>query len=73
MFLVIRAMNRLEDNLEEAFGDDAAKPEEPETKKCPFCRTPIPFRAIRCPHCTSELARGDVLPPAHASEPRHGP
>lgn len=55
MFGVIRMMNRLEEGLEERFGDDAAKPDEPSQKKCPFCRTQIPYRAIRCPQCTSEL------------------
>jgi large conductance mechanosensitive channel len=57
MFLVIRMMNRLEERLEAEFGDDAAKPDEPSQKKCPFCRTEVPYRAIRCPHCTSELER----------------
>jgi large conductance mechanosensitive channel len=34
------------------------KPEpevEPTTKDCPFCFTTIPIKAIRCPHCTSQL------------------
>lgn len=57
MFLIVRSFNKLEDRLEEEFGEDAAKPdEEPSHKKCPFCRTQIPFKAVRCPHCTSELA-----------------
>lgn len=55
MFIVVRGMNRMEEKLEEEFGDDAAKPEEPDHKKCPFCRTQIPFKAIRCPNCTSRL------------------
>jgi large conductance mechanosensitive channel len=25
------------------------------TKDCPYCRTPIPVAAVRCPNCTSEL------------------
>lgn len=25
------------------------------TKDCPFCYTPIPIKAIRCPNCTSQL------------------
>jgi large conductance mechanosensitive channel len=25
------------------------------TKDCPFCATPIPVGAKRCPHCTSQL------------------
>ncbi len=49
VFFLIRAINRLnrkEDPL----------PEDPTTKVCDFCRTEIPIKASRCPHCTSELA-----------------
>jgi large conductance mechanosensitive channel len=33
------------------------KPAEaaPTTKDCPYCLTAVPLRAVRCPHCTSEL------------------
>lgn len=31
-------------------------PSDPTTKDCSFCFTPIPIKATRCPHCTSELA-----------------
>jgi len=48
LFLVIRQMNRLR-----------RKPAEvtamPTTKVCPFCLSTIPLKAVRCPHCTSEL------------------
>jgi len=27
----------------------------PTTKDCPYCLSPIPFKATRCAHCTSEL------------------
>lgn len=27
-------------------------------KDCPFCRMPMDVAAIRCPHCTSQLAPG---------------
>jgi large conductance mechanosensitive channel len=30
-------------------------PAVPTTKDCPFCFTAIPIKAVRCPHCTSEL------------------
>lgn len=30
-------------------------PEEPTTKLCPYCLSEIPFKATRCPHCTSKL------------------
>ena len=28
---------------------------EPETKLCKYCLTEIPYKATRCPHCTSVL------------------
>jgi large conductance mechanosensitive channel len=46
VFLVVRQVNRL-------FPKPAAAPT---TKECGFCATPIPLKARRCPHCTSELA-----------------
>jgi len=55
MFAVIRMMNRLEEGLEARLGD-APPPDEPSQKLCRFCRSQIPYRAIRCPQCTSELA-----------------
>ncbi len=27
----------------------------PPTRDCPYCFSPIPLKATRCPHCTSEL------------------
>jgi large conductance mechanosensitive channel len=27
----------------------------PTTKDCPYCLSPIPIKATRCAHCTSEL------------------
>lgn len=49
LFLVIRAMNRLKRKAE------PPPPAAPTTKDCPFCATAIPIKAVRCPHCTSEL------------------
>ncbi len=47
VFLVIKGMNRLQRE---------APPPPADTKECPFCFTAIPIKAIRCPHCTAELA-----------------
>lgn len=33
------------------------RPEDPTTKKCPFCLSEIPIGAIRCPECTSQLPK----------------
>lgn len=47
VFLVVRAMNRMKRE---------APPADPAAKDCPFCFTAIPLKAVRCPHCTSELS-----------------
>ncbi len=49
LFLIIRSMNKMKRKAE------APAPAAPTTKDCPFCATAIPIKAVRCPHCTSEL------------------
>jgi large conductance mechanosensitive channel len=51
LFLMIRGANRMKRKAE------AAPAAEPTTKECPFCGTQIPVKAVRCPHCTSELRK----------------
>jgi large conductance mechanosensitive channel len=46
IFILIRQVNRLKRKPAAA---------TPMTKECPYCFSTIPVRAIRCPHCTSEL------------------
>jgi large conductance mechanosensitive channel len=55
MFILIRLVNRMDETLDQAFGQTQPPPGEPTEKKCDFCRLPIPYRASRCPQCTSEL------------------
>jgi len=47
VFLLIRNVNRMK-KKEEA-------PAVAATKECPFCLSTIPLKAVRCPHCTSEV------------------
>ena len=56
MFAVIRMANRLDRDLERALGHAPPAPAEPSDKKCPYCLSTIPYKAIRCAHCTSDLA-----------------
>ena len=49
VFLVVKQVNRLK--------KPAPAPAAPSTKECPFCASSIPAKALRCPQCTSELAR----------------
>ena len=50
MFLLIRAINRLQESDKEDQIEEA-----PSSKDCPYCFTSIPIQATRCPHCTSKL------------------
>jgi large conductance mechanosensitive channel len=47
IFLLVRSINKLK---------KAPAPTAPITKDCPYCFTPIPIPATRCPNCTSELS-----------------
>jgi len=47
IFVVIKAINRTK--KKEA-------PAAPNTKECPYCKESIPKAAVRCSHCTSDLA-----------------
>lgn len=56
IFLLVKTLNKLASlhrKVEE-------KPEEPTTKKCPYCCTDIDIAATRCPHCTSILEEGEA-------------
>ena len=48
VFLIVKNINRLKKEAEEP-------PALPVTKECPFCLSAIPIKAVRCPHCTSEV------------------
>jgi large conductance mechanosensitive channel len=45
IFLVVKQLNRFRRKPEAA----------PTERECPFCKTLIPLRATRCPHCTSAI------------------
>jgi large conductance mechanosensitive channel len=47
IFLVVRAVNRMK---------RPAPTGAPVSKDCPACAMTIPIKALRCPHCTTELS-----------------
>ena len=55
MFFVIKGINKLNEELEERAGKKKDNDKTPSDKKCPYCFTTVPYRATRCPACTSEL------------------
>jgi len=46
IFVLVKQVNRFKKPVPIA---------SPATKECPFCSMSIPVKALRCPHCTSEL------------------
>ncbi len=59
MFVVIKAFNRLENEIGgiAGKGKKAKDDELPTSKKCPYCLSTVPYLATRCPECTSTLAK----------------
>lgn len=62
MFFAIRSLNRLRDEFVDDDGMDDVAPSEPDLKKCRYCRTMIPYRATKCPNCTSDLGTAARVP-----------
>jgi large conductance mechanosensitive channel len=44
VFLLVRQINRMQTPAPAAA-----------TKDCPYCLTPVPVKAVKCAHCTSEI------------------
>jgi large conductance mechanosensitive channel len=48
VFFLVKGINQLKKQ-------ESAPPAEATTKECPFCFSAIPLKAVKCPHCTSNL------------------
>jgi large conductance mechanosensitive channel len=48
VFMLVKQVNRLK---------GPAPAPAPVSKECPYCASNIPVKAVRCPMCTSELAK----------------
>ena len=62
IYLLVHAVNKVEAEMEERFGEEAPQPGEPADKKCRYCLATIPFQATRCPQCTSQLGGAEAAP-----------
>ena len=51
VFVLVKQVNR--------FKKPAPAPAAPSTQDCRFCGMSIPAKAVRCPHCTSDLKKGN--------------
>ncbi len=70
IFIAIRSFNKLSastkeniENLKKKIGDtdetEEMQPQEPATKQCPYCLSEIPYKAVKCAHCTADLEKND--------------
>ena len=50
VFMIVKMVRTIE-----TIGKPKAAPAAPTKKNCPFCCTEIDIKAVRCPHCTSQL------------------
>ncbi len=51
VFLIVKQMNRLR-----RAEPEPAPAAAPATKECAYCTMEIPAKAVKCPHCTAQLA-----------------
>lgn len=52
VFLMVKTIQRARDAIP-VQGKPEEAPAEPETKECPYCFTMVPYKAVRCPNCTT--------------------
>ncbi len=50
VFILIKGINKFQEKIIKA-----EKTESKDVKECPYCCSEIPAKAIKCPHCTSDL------------------
>lgn len=51
IFVLIKSIN----SISEHFKKKEEQEDAPVTKECPYCKSTIAIKAVKCPHCTSEL------------------
>lgn len=54
VFILIKAINKLQSEMESGSADGDA---DSLIKECPYCFTAISAKATRCPNCTSQLEK----------------
>ncbi len=69
MFVIIKAVNRLDRRLEREAGAEETADSEPDNKKCPYCLSTVAAQALRCPLCTSYFDGAPRTPAADRPGP----
>lgn len=57
IFLLVKFINKIAElGIRRDKEKKAEEPAKPATKICPYCKSEIPMDAVKCCHCTSDLA-----------------
>lgn len=60
MFIIIRFVNKLDEQVVQSRGKQKElKENQPTDKKCPYCFSTIDYRATKCSACTSKLPKNE--------------
>ena len=54
VFLIVYLIDKAKESFKKLTKKEEAE-EEPTTKVCPFCQSEIDIKAVKCPHCTSDI------------------
>lgn len=53
IFLIVKLVNKIMSIGKKP--EEKEEPKEPDTRICPFCQSEISIKAVKCPHCTSDI------------------
>ncbi len=56
IFCIVKAVNKATALTEKLSNHNEEPAPEPTTKICPYCKSEIPIDAVKCCHCTSDIA-----------------
>ena len=54
VFLIIYLIDKVKESLKK-LSKNQEEVADPTTKVCPYCQSEIDIKAIKCPHCTSDI------------------
>ena len=55
IFLIVKLVNKIMSIGKKP--EEKEEPKEPDTRICPFCQSEISIKAVKCPHCTSNIPK----------------
>lgn len=54
VFLIVYLIDKAKESFKKLAKKEEVE-EEPTTKVCPYCQSEIDIKAVKCPHCTSDI------------------